>query len=87
MAAIAAATAPSESPNRRIIPLNSRSTTDIPITDLIVDGKLDIYPHIEEKGLLFLQFRRNMGRFVQRGVVAPQLGQHRAGSKLLAARN
>lgn len=45
---------------RRIIPLNSRDTIDLPITDLIIDGKLDIYPHVEAKGLLFLQFRRNM---------------------------
>ncbi len=60
MAAISVAKAPSDSPTRRIISLDSRSTTDIPIADLIIDGKLDIYPHVEEKGLLFLQFRRNM---------------------------
>jgi 5-methylcytosine-specific restriction enzyme subunit McrC len=60
VAAISVAKAPSDSPTRRIISLDSRSTTDIPIADLIIDGKLDIYPHVEEKGLLFLQFRRNM---------------------------
>lgn len=60
MAAVAVAAAPIDSPSRRIIPLDSRSTTEIPITDLIIDGKLDIYPHVEEKGLLFLQFRRSM---------------------------
>lgn len=60
MAAVAVAATPSDSPSRRIVPLDSRSTTEIPITDLIIDGKLDIYPHVEEKGLLFLQFRRSM---------------------------
>ncbi|WP_086466121.1 McrC family protein [Oceanibaculum nanhaiense] len=60
MAAVSAAALPNGRPRRRIIPLDSRSTTDLPITDLIVDGRLDIYPHVEEKGLLFLQFRRNM---------------------------
>ncbi len=38
----------------------SRSSVELPITDLLVNGKLDIFPHVEEKGLLFLQFRRNM---------------------------
>ena len=60
MAAVAAAALENDSHGRRIIPLDSRKTKDLPITDLIVDGKLDIYPHVEEKGLLFLQFRRNM---------------------------
>lgn len=60
MAAVAAHATPNDRPGRRIIPLDLRSTTDLPISDLIVDGRLDIYPHVEEKGLLFLQFRRNM---------------------------
>lgn len=45
---------------RRVITLPSRGFMDLPITDLIVDGKLDIYPHVEELGLLFLHLRRNM---------------------------
>lgn len=45
---------------RRVITLPSRGFMDLPITDLIVDGKLDIYPHVEEQGLLFLHLRRNM---------------------------
>ena len=60
MADVADAAPRNDSRGRRIIALDSRSTIDLPITDLIVDGKLDIYPHVEQKGLLFLQFRRNM---------------------------
>jgi len=60
VADVAGAAPQNDSRGRRIIVLDSRSTIDLPVTDLIVDGKLDIYPHVEQKGLLFLQFRRNM---------------------------
>jgi 5-methylcytosine-specific restriction enzyme subunit McrC len=45
---------------RRVISLPSRGFVELPITDLIVDGKLDVYPHVEELGVLFLQLRRNV---------------------------
>ncbi|UWS80784.1 McrC family protein [Phaeobacter sp. G2] len=37
----------------------SRKSTELDLADLLVNGKLQIYPHVEEKGLLFLQFRND----------------------------
>jgi 5-methylcytosine-specific restriction enzyme subunit McrC len=35
----------------------SRKSTELELSEILVDGKLQIYPHVEQKGLLFLQFR------------------------------
>jgi 5-methylcytosine-specific restriction enzyme subunit McrC len=37
----------------------SRQAFELDLKDVAVDGRLDILPHVEEKGLLFLQFRKN----------------------------
>lgn len=37
--------------------LESRKSLALELADLLVDGKLEIYPHVEEMGLLFMQFR------------------------------
>lgn len=45
--------------SRRIVQLASRGSVDLKISEILVDGRLDIYPHVEQLGLLFLQLRRN----------------------------
>ncbi|CAN7615303.1 McrC family protein [Caulobacter sp. LjRoot300] len=52
-----------------IITMNSRATMTLPLAALLTNGELSVLPHIEEKGLLFLQFRRgsvllNAGKYV-----------------------
>lgn len=42
----------------RIIPILSRNSVELPLTDVIIDGQLELFPQVEEKALLFLQFRR-----------------------------
>jgi 5-methylcytosine-specific restriction enzyme subunit McrC len=39
--------------------IQSRQELELNLSDLVVDGRLDIFPHVEKKGLLFLQFRRS----------------------------
>jgi 5-methylcytosine-specific restriction enzyme subunit McrC len=38
--------------------VESRKSLELDISDLAIDGRLEIFPHVEDKGLLFLQFRR-----------------------------
>lgn len=51
-------TAELEPETRRTIVLESRKSLELSLGDLLVDGKLSVYPHVEDKGLLFIQFRR-----------------------------
>lgn len=44
----------------RVLSLPSRGSINLPISDLMVNGNFDVYPHVEEKGLLFLNFRKKM---------------------------
>jgi 5-methylcytosine-specific restriction enzyme subunit McrC len=39
--------------------IESRRSLELNLADLVVEGRLEIFPHVEERGLLFLQFRRN----------------------------
>jgi 5-methylcytosine-specific restriction enzyme subunit McrC len=39
--------------------IESRKSLELNLADLVIDGRLEIFPHVEEKGLLFLQFRRS----------------------------
>lgn len=38
--------------------VESRKSLELDISDLAIDGRLEIFPHVEDRGLLFLQFRR-----------------------------
>lgn len=48
--------------SQKIISLESRSSIEIEFHDLFVDGSLPLYRHVEERGLIFLGFRK--GRVV-----------------------
>ena len=43
----------------KTIVLNSRETTEISLLELMEDGKISVFPHVEEKGFLFLNFRKS----------------------------
>jgi 5-methylcytosine-specific restriction enzyme subunit McrC len=45
--------------SKTIYTVQSRQGLELNLSDLTIDGRLDIFPHIEDKGLMFLQFRRN----------------------------
>jgi 5-methylcytosine-specific restriction enzyme subunit McrC len=46
-------------PNGRILyRLESRKSLELALADVTIGGNIEVYPHVEEKGLLFLQFRR-----------------------------
>lgn len=53
-----AATRGREENSPLVISLESRGSTEIDLADLISDGRLEIYPYVEDKGLVFVQFRR-----------------------------
>lgn len=40
----------------RLISVASRSATELPLSAVLVNGAIDVYPQVESKGLLFLQF-------------------------------
>jgi len=48
-----------EADRKTICVIESRKSLDLDLATLAVDGRLEIFPHIEEKGLLYLQLRRN----------------------------
>jgi 5-methylcytosine-specific restriction enzyme subunit McrC len=43
----------------KTIVLNSRETTEIDLSELIEDGAINVFPHVEERGLLFMNFRKS----------------------------
>lgn len=43
----------------KVISLESRGSVELPLSDLMIDGRLEVYPHVEKKGLLYLSFRRS----------------------------
>lgn len=43
----------------KIITLESRSSKEVDLSELIIDGRLEIFPEVEQKGLVFVQFRRS----------------------------
>lgn len=45
-------------PPRRIISLQSRQSVDLGLDELLSGGQISLLPHVEERGLLFLQFRK-----------------------------
>jgi 5-methylcytosine-specific restriction enzyme subunit McrC len=58
--------------------LESRKSLELDLADLVIDGQLQIFPHIEEKGLLFLSFRRkrlilSAGAFIGLIPLTPQI--------------
>jgi len=57
--AVIGATTSEVSGGKTVYRLDSRKSLELNIADLIIDGKLDIYPHVEDRGLLFVQFRRS----------------------------
>jgi 5-methylcytosine-specific restriction enzyme subunit McrC len=44
---------------RFLVRLESRNSCALNLSDLIVEGRLQVFPHVEEKGLLFVQFRKS----------------------------
>jgi 5-methylcytosine-specific restriction enzyme subunit McrC len=46
-------------PDGRVIyKLESRKSIELPLSAVAVNGAIEVFPHVEEKGLLFLQFRK-----------------------------
>jgi len=43
---------------RMLYRLESRKSLDLLLADVTSNGTIEVFPHVEEKGLLFLQFRR-----------------------------
>lgn len=43
---------------RRVIALESRNSIELELRDLLVDGTLPLYQHVEEKGLVFFNLRK-----------------------------
>ncbi len=43
----------------KTIVLNSRETTEISLQELMEDGTISVFPHVEERGFLFLNFRKS----------------------------
>lgn len=42
-----------------ILSLESRKSIEIGLADLVTDGRIEVFPHVEEKGLLFLSFKKS----------------------------
>lgn len=42
-----------------IYSVESRKSLELNLADLALDGHIEIFPHVEERGLLYIQFRRN----------------------------
>jgi len=42
----------------RVITLESRSSVELELGELLVDGTLPLHQHVEEKGLVFLNLRK-----------------------------
>ena len=58
--------------------VQSRQELELDLSDLAVDGRIDIFPHVEKKGLLFLQFKRGHlivtpGRYIGLIPLTPQI--------------
>lgn len=45
-------------PKPRVLTLVSRSSIELGISELLIDGVLPLYQHVEEKGLVFLSLRK-----------------------------
>lgn len=53
----------------RVLTVESRRSIDLPLSDVMRSGHIEVFPHVEDQGLLFLQFRRGRvivtaGKFV-----------------------
>lgn len=42
----------------RILSVASRNSIELPLSDVMSDGHIEVFAEIEAQGLLFLQFRR-----------------------------
>lgn len=45
--------------SRTVIVLELRSSYELKISDVIQNGQIQLFPYVEQKGLVFLQFRKN----------------------------
>ena len=43
---------------KTVLTLESRKSLELPLSSLMSGGELSVFPHIEARGLLFLQFRK-----------------------------
>jgi hypothetical protein len=41
----------------RLIIVAARRSTELPLSAVLRDGRIDVYPEVESEGLLFLQFQ------------------------------
>lgn len=62
----------------RTITVLSRGSINLPLSDLMCDGSIEVFPHVEAKGLLFLQFRRGQvtimaGKFIGLIPITPRI--------------
>jgi 5-methylcytosine-specific restriction enzyme subunit McrC len=42
----------------RVLTVVSRGSVELPLSEVMTEGHIDVLPHVEARGLLFLQFRR-----------------------------
>lgn len=50
---------PTAARQHNVIQIESRSSVELELTDLVADGRFAVFPHVEQKGLLFLQFKKD----------------------------